>query len=471
VLIRDAEIEGTGPIDVRLEGARVAEIGAGIRRRTSEAVFDARGGALLPGLHDHHIHLHALAAALVSIPCGPPAVGNEAALVRALRSAARAGRGWMRGVAYHESVAGPLDRDRLDAWVADRPLRIQHRSGSAWLVNSAALAALGIEGAEAPAGPLPDGLERAADGRATGRLFRADAWLRERIGGSGPDLAAVGARLASFGVTGLTDATAHNDANTLQRFCEASESGTLPQRILVMGEPALPAPRTARVTRGAVKILLDEPRLPGFESLVSRIRAAHREARGVAIHCVTRAELVFAVEAFREAGATAGDRLEHAAVAPPELVRLVAGLPLTVVTQPHFLRERGDAYRNDVAAEDLPWLYRARAWRDAGVPLGAGSDAPFGSHDPWRSMAAAIDRRTPDGVVLGSDEALPPEEALALYTTPAASPGGVARRVAVGTDADLCLLDRPWRDARSRLRSDAVAATWCAGRLVWTHSG
>ena len=49
--------------------------------------------------------------------------------------------GWLRGVAYHESVAGPLDRDRLDAWVADRPLRVQHRSGALWMLNSAGIPA------------------------------------------------------------------------------------------------------------------------------------------------------------------------------------------------------------------------------------------------------------------------------------------------------------------------------------------
>jgi len=152
-------------------------------------------------------------------------------------------------------------------------------------------------------------------------------------------------------------------------------------------------------------------------------------------------------------------------------VALVAALPLAVVSQPHFVAERGDAYRRDVEPRDLRWLYRGRGWLDAGVPLAAGSDAPFGSPDPWQALAAAVGRKTADGALLGGGEALTPEQALALFASPADAPGAAPRRVAVGAPADLCLLDRPWRQARARLAGDDVAATWCAGQLVWNREG
>jgi predicted amidohydrolase YtcJ len=101
------------------------------------------------------------------------------------------------------------------------------------------------------------------------------------------------------------------------------------------------------------------------------------------------------------------------------------------------------------------------------VPLAAGSDAPYGSPDPWRGIAAAVSRASASGATLAPDEALAPEQALALYLAPLGDPGGAARRIAVGAPADLCLLDRPWRDARERLASADVRATWSAGRLVW----
>jgi predicted amidohydrolase YtcJ len=135
-------------------------------------------------------------------------------------------------------------------------------------------------------------------------------------------------------------------------------------------------------------------------------------------HYVTRAELVYALGALREAGATALDRIEHASITPPELLEEVRALGLTVVSQPGFIAERGDAYPDQVEAADQPWLYRLRGFLEAGVPLAGSTDAPFGAADRWAAMQAAVSRRSAGGRVLGAGEALSPEQALALFTTP-----------------------------------------------------
>jgi predicted amidohydrolase YtcJ len=98
-------------------------------------------------------------------------------------------------------------------------------------------------------------------------------------------------------------------------------------------------------------------------------------------------------------------------------------------------------------------------WRDTGVALAGGSDAPYGAANPWVAMQAAVERRTRGGASIGPTEALTPEQALGLYLTPPQAPGGQPRRVAVGEPADLCLLDRPWAQARSRLAEVRVVAT------------
>lgn len=466
MLILRAEIDGVAPLDVRILEGRIAEVGRDLRRRPGERTLDAAGGALLPGLHDHHIHLLALAAAEESLRCGPPEVRDRRGLVVALARARESESAWIRGIGYHESVAGDLDRAALDAIVADRPVRIQHRSGAMWILNSAAVERLGLD-----RGVDHAGVERDSRGRATGRLLRADEWLRERLEAvDPPNLAHVSRLLASFGVTGLTDATASNSPDVLQRLVAAVERGDLLQRLLVMGRPNLAAPTHALVELGAVKVLLDERELPPIEELEGRIEEAHRQGRSVAIHCVTRPELVLGVAALAAAGARAGDRIEHAAVAPPDVLALLAGLPLAVVTQPNFVRERGDAYLDEVDPRDRPWLYRCRGFLEASVPLGGGTDAPFGDPDPWLAMRAAVSRRTESGRPLGPDEALTPEEALALFTSPGESPGAPARSIRVGAPADLCLLARPWSDARSELSSARVAATLRGGSVIWTSS-
>jgi len=469
VLIRRAEIDGGAPVDVRIEGDLISSIDAELSPQPGEACIDASGGALLPGLHDHHTHLLALARADASVRCGPPEVRSRADLRGVLtRADARLPRGeWIRGVAYYPSVAGELDCRTLDDWVPTRPVRIQHRSGALWMVNSAGLELLGLSPKE-PVREVPAGVDLDAEGRPTGRLFRLDTWLRSRLERTAPpDLAPLGRKLASFGVTGLTDATASNAEDELVHLVDAVASGALPQQLVVMGTAKLPQPLHPRVERGARKVMLAEVDLPPFDELVATIEGAHRSERAVAIHCVTRAELVLATGAFAAAGCREGDRVEHASVAPPDLIAILAELPLTVVTQPNFLRERGDAYLMDVDERDRPWLYRGRGFLDASIPLGAGTDAPFGDPDPWLAMRAAVDRRTAGGTALGAFEGITPERALALFTTSAAAPGGVPRRVEAGTCADLCLLDRPWAAARDLLAKECVAATLCAGQVAF----
>lgn len=104
-LIRSAEVGGVLR-DVIIDASTIAAVQAPRSASPSgfEDVWDAHGGALLPGLHDHHIHLAALAASRASIICGPPDVTTEEELEHRVASAPTAG--WIRGVGYHESVAG-----------------------------------------------------------------------------------------------------------------------------------------------------------------------------------------------------------------------------------------------------------------------------------------------------------------------------------------------------------------------------
>ncbi|PPE75688.1 hypothetical protein C3942_02000 [Solimonas fluminis] len=459
MLIRRAELDGLR-VDLRLREGRIAEISEGLPAEPGEPVLDAAGGVLLPGLRDHHLHLHALAAARASVDCGPPAVAGADALAEALRKADIAGAPgeWLRGVGYHESVAGDVDRSWLDLAVPERPLRLQHRSGRLWLLNSAALA-LVEESADDP-------LER-REGRATGRLYDADAWLRARIGGRRPALGEVSRWFASRGVTGLCDTSHDNDMAAWTAFAEAQQRGDLLQSLRVMGNAGLDAAADRPgLQRGERKFHLHDHELPDFDVLCADIRAAHAAGRGVAFHCVSRVDLAFALAALQEAGVRQGDRIEHASVCPPELLEQVAELRLAVVTQPGFIATRGDAYLRDVEAIDQPWLYRLRGILDRGIRLAGSSDAPYGDADPWAAMDAAVQRRTAAGQPVAGREALTPEQALALFTSPLEAPGTAAPKLAVGAAADLCLLTQPWGVARNALAQVEVRACWREGRLI-----
>jgi predicted amidohydrolase YtcJ len=363
-----------------------------------------------------------LAASTSSVPCGPPTVTAWDELATAI--ACVEGDGWIRGVGYHESVAGALDRAALDILAPHRPLRIQHRSGRMWMVNSKALAELGL--------PL-----------SKGRLVGADPEIRRRLAKvAPPDLSPLATMLAGFGVTGVTDATPGLTSTDAARL-----SASLPQRVVAMGHGAAPA-----------KIMLHETELPTLDVLTAQISTIHGSGRGVAVHCVTLATLVFALSAIDGAGHLRGDRIEHAAVATPEAVDWIGRLGLTVVTQPSLAAERRAEHEAEVDRADLPWLWGAGRFVAAGVPLGGGTDAPFGAADPWLAMRSAVERR--------GEDALTPEQALALFTSDPAEPGGAARRVEVGAPADLCLLTMPWARARSSLEASLVRAVVVGGAPV-----
>ena len=441
LLIANAEIDGVAPLDIRCRDGRIVEIAPALPT-DDEFRLDAEGGAVIPGLNDHHIHLFALAAASRSVRCGPPDVRDPAGLAVALTKAP--GAGWIRGVGYHESVAGTLTRQALDRMCGNRPVRIQHRSGKMWFLNSAAERELGLT--------VPDG-----------QLFRGDALLRERLAVDADFRNSVedtSRRLAAYGVTGLTDATPTNDPATARLY----EDLSLLQRVNLMGNESL--------ARGSLKIMLDDVALPDLDTLAARIEQAHERDRPVAFHCVTRTELVFALSALRDAGTVPGDRIEHASVTDEATMALFRDTPrdpndLTVVTQPNFIAERGDQYLADIAASDHDSLYRCRGFIDAGVPLGGGTDAPFGDPDPWAAMSAAVHRKTARGRVVGAAERLTPERALALFTTPLSDPGGEPMRIGTGAPAALCVLRRPWAQARLSLdRSDVRASV--SGRLLCT---
>ena len=369
---------------------------------------------------------------------------------------------WLRAVGYDGTTAGPLDRHVLDRLVPGRPVRVQHRTGHLWVLNSAAGDAVGLDGG-------PEGaVERDAAGVPTGAVVDADGWLGDHVSrGEPPDLAAVSRRLAASGVTGVTDATPARHAADLEVLAAARRDGRVLQRLTVTGGVALagiPAPEG--VTLGPVKVMVNDGEPPSPEELAEGFAAAHRAGRAVAVHCVTRVAAVLAVAAWEEVGARPGDRMEHGGVLPPESVAQLAAMGITVVTQPAFVLDRGDRYLAEVEADDLPWLYPCASLLRAGVPVGGSTDAPFGPDDPWVAMAAAVHRRTRTGSSLGTGEAVGPERALGLFLSDPAAPGGPVRRLRTGRPADLCLLDCTVDRALADLDASHVLATVVAGRVV-----
>ncbi|MCZ0997094.1 amidohydrolase [Streptomyces mirabilis] len=304
---------------------------------------------MLVGLHDHHVHLAALAAEAASVRVGPAEAGDRGGLVGALRSGPP-GSGC--GPSATTRCRGELDRWVLDDFAPDRPVRVQHRSGRCGCGTAPRCGPPGWR-----AGPRGDGGD--------GRFWRED----ERLRGFTPpvrlDLRGVGARAAAYRITGFTNADPHPGQDLPGLL------SVLPQRLVVMGIGDAP-----------VKFLLDDATLPTPGELAASVAAVR--PRPVAVHCVTRVQLLVTLLALDEAGPVAGDRIEHGSVIPAETLPWLARLGVTVVTQPHFPVERGREYATDVDPDDQAHLYRCRSLAEAGSRSPPGPTRRTGVPTPGR---------------------------------------------------------------------------------------
>jgi predicted amidohydrolase YtcJ len=432
MLIRRATLlEGT-VVDIRV-GARIEQVGDNLAAEPGESVLDAAGATVLPGLHDHHVHVRSAASALDSLLVGPPAVHTKDELAQTLSKAIPGSDGWVRAVGYHDSVAGELDRTILDAVLADVPVRVQHRSGALWILNSAGLARIGM-------------VEHA-----DGRLRSTDHGWVERLQRRETDLTELSRQLTATGITGVTDATPDLDADDMVSLLVAHRRGEF-------------RPRLGFLSPGK-KILHDDGL--DLDSLTEWIAEQHRNGRPVAVHCVTAAQLVVTIAALRSAGSHSGDRIEHAAVVDDGSLADLADLGVTVVTQPNFVAERGDQYLVDVPAAEHRQLWRVASLLKANVAVALSTDIPFGRGDPWATMRAAVHRTTPSGVVLGGSECVPARAALTMFLGHSDRPAQ-ARTVAAGQPGDLCVLSVPPAVALAELDAAMVAATIIGGDVVYS---
>lgn len=436
VLIRDDRISAVGEAtDFRKPG--IQEI-------------DCRGGTLLPGLHDAHIHVLAAAARLSAVDCsGARSIAEVQEAVRRRAGELPTG-GWVRAAGYDEGALGrhPTRWD-LDAAAGERPVRLQHRSYHACTVNSAALriAGIGPETEEPPGGVIERDL---TSGEPTGLLHETAQELVRRLMPPPPQaelelgVAEVSRQLLWWGITAIQDATASNAVEDLEVFRRLQEKGLLRQRAVVMTGSVC-------TNAGAVKIVLDEStgRLhPPLDELRARVLEVHRAGGQVALHVVTVEALDAALDAIEYAQRThqrpgARHRIEHCSVCTPEQARRIAALGVMVCTQPGFVHYSGDRYLSDVPPNEQPWLYPLRSLLDAGVALAGGSDCPVAPADPWAALHAAVTRRSASGKPVAPEQGATVREALRMYTSDAAAAcfrEHELGRIAPGYLADMVLL-------------------------------
>jgi len=484
-LVRDgARLVPAGPCRLRLAGGRITArvpLDAGTAPRDGLVLGDEHA-LLLPAFADPHIHLFACAADRAGLHLGDALPSTLPELLGRLRAAA-AGLPpgtWLRVSGYDEAWLAEgrhPTRVELDEALPEHPVRLRHATRHATLLNSAGWAR--VERALGP--PAAERAPRDAAGRPLGPVFGLEPEITRVVGpvdraALARGLRAVGSALARAGVVHVDDPTASNDAARVARLAEAVEARELPLQVrafIADPDDVEPARRAAagRVVIAGVKLLArssDEVRAPDF---ADRLRRARLRGLPVAVHAVEADVVVEVLDALAAAPVRAGadevpDRLEHASLCPPEVVRRIADAGVAVVTQPAFVAWRGDKYRREVEEPLQDWLYPLRDLRAAGVIVAAGSDAPVVPFEPLVGIDGALRRTTRDGRVLGACQALDEPDALEIFTSAPARLRGerVPFGLVTGGAADLLLVDSASWDGR--WRTLRVRHALSAGRVV-----
>ncbi len=471
---------------ISIGDGRVTSVGrrADLLAATSAArVVDFGRAAIVPGIHDFHLHLIGLARARRDVRLdGVERLAEALGVVREAGDALPVG-GWLRGRGWPEELLAGRDLNELVDACAGRPVLLySHDSHSAW-ASPAALAAAGIVPGSSD---LPGGrIERDESGVPTGILRESATDLVEAVADRlrGPALeAALDETLddmARLGITGATDAGDTTDTNGVgdHAFLGDRASLILSLRERIDGRLRLSVnlPSAAIVAAGAAGIrsgavvadtstlrwgwakayadgalgsrtaALFSPYTCGHgaglgiarltpAALTKIVRAGRLTGISAAVHAIGDRAVAMALDALEDGGPRSPeappDRIEHA-----QLVRAAdrprfGELDVTASIQPiHCASDRDLA--EACWADRLGDAYAYRSLAASGARLAFGTDAPIESVNPWHTLFAAMHRRMPgDGA---SDwrpaETLDAATALAAMTT---GPAVAAGRTDVG---------------------------------------
>jgi predicted amidohydrolase YtcJ len=477
-----------------VEGDRIAVVG-GEEAVLAWAGDDARrvnlgGRALLPGFIDAHGHFpgEGVWAEVVDLRSPPMAdVEKLDDLVERLRArAATTDRGeWVVGMGYDDTLLAegrhPTRRD-LDRASTEHPIAVIHVSGHLASLNSAALAASGID-ADTPDpegglirresgagahGEEPGGAHGGEPGGAHGvpdgvLEESAMAPIEARILAPGPVeswriLREASRRYLAAGVT--TAQNGYAPKFQARALGWAARLGLLPLRLVIWPDPALgdeilagefDIPESDFARLGAVKIVADGsiqgytgylskpyhvppgddpgyrgyPRIPR-EELVELVARYHAGGLQVAVHGNGDASIDDILDAVEEA------QRRH----PREDVRpVVIHAQMTRMDQLDRMRALGavpsffslhtfywgDRHRRIfMGPERAARMSPAASAARRGIRFTIHCDAPVVPMEPMRLVWAAVNRRTRSGHVVGPAERIPVRRALRAVTIDAA---------------------------------------------------
>src|SRR5579883_3053337 len=474
-------------------------------------------GVALPGLADAHIHVEEVGAQLEKLNL--QGLDKATVLRRVAAAARRAAPGsWVEGGGWDEGFWGgegfPTAAD-LDAVSAGHPVALERIDGHSTWVNSAVLAAAGID--QRTADPAGGAIRRDAAGRPSGMLIDE---AQELLAAVRPKptradrVRRIRRALVQFGQWGLTSVhDAGVDFETIAIYQDLAKRGELTVRVyaILAGEDA----RRQALARGpqsdlgdgrlavrSFKLFLDgalgsrgaelsapyadAPQTSGLELMSDEdldrvIHQALEHGFQVNVHAIGDRAVHRALDAYERAGVTPAERfrIEHASLVRDEDLPRFAKLGVIASVQPVFVGEYSRWADARVGPARVHWVLRTADLMKSGARLAAGTDYPASdSGDPRATLVGLVLRQSAAGTPSGGwhpDQSITLDRALPLM---GAGPAYAAFQerdlgaLTVGRYADFTVLDADPRTVPpARLRSLQVLGTVVGGHWVYRRPG
>jgi predicted amidohydrolase YtcJ len=212
-----ADAAGTTAEAVAVRGNTIMRIGSTADleqlRGPATRVIDARGGSVVPGFNDAHVHFVSGGFSLADVDLAGLTTLREVQAAISTFAAAHPGDGWVkgRGWLYAPFPGGSPTKAQLDEVVPDRPAVMRCYDGHSVWVNSKALALAGIT-RDTPNPPNGEIVKDPKTGEPTGHLKESASRLLDKVLPEPTEadrraaLKAAAAHANQFGVTSIQNA-------------------------------------------------------------------------------------------------------------------------------------------------------------------------------------------------------------------------------------------------------------------------
>ncbi|MEX2356038.1 MAG: amidohydrolase [Thermaerobacterales bacterium] len=487
-------------------------------------VVDLEGRTLTPGLIDAHCHLVGEGSIDDTIDLKWPAVKSIAAIkVRVAEAARQQPPGtWIRGRGYNQNKLTEQrhpTRADLDPVAPEHPVILTRTCGHITACNTLALKAAGLALAE----PDPQGgiFDRDSEGRLNG-VCRETARERARVASAftaGELRSHYRTACWSYVRQGVTSAHDMGRPVTTPDLMRWHMEDDLPLRVFAFvsntvddgllpdeGGPLCFLQGGPMFRVGHYKLFADgsssgptaatrepytvDPENCGIliytqEEIDAMYRRANRLGWPTSAHAVGDRGIEMVLNGQERAmldrprggvdlspaySVNPRHRIEHCAMAFPDLRARLRRSGVVPVAQAVFLYEFGDGYVRDYGPERGGLMMPCKSFLREGIPVAGSSDAPVTSSSVLLGLSTTCTRRSQSGQVIGREECLTPLEAIRIYTLHGAYAEfqeDVKGSLEVGKLADLTVFSQPLLDVNPVEWPDLdVDMTVVGGRLL-----